>query len=484
MNRMKKHILLGGMLLCAAAFTSCNEDFKDWASPQSHAPEDAASAYSISVVAGGDAELVMDNAKDMVEILQVASVPEEMKTFNLKSVTVNGVSLPYVVEGGYVYMKAVQLDSLAEAQTLDRSNTPHQLTVASEWSGILTSGEAVPVSVETPITVTPSAKVPAIDKNGYAMLGDWQNWDNSNPTWMEEVEPGVYQAVVTTTKDGDSWFKFYNGTPFKENAAPDWGVLDANAFGSPINGDNTTPNLLVWVDDPRYEKLETPVITGADKWLVTLDMNKFCYKFESIAPETWYLIGGDIGDGAWTNTFDAIGTSIFPLAFKGDNKIVYTGYFKGDGFKLIKTPGSWDDQWGQGASFGEFLKNDGGSGNITVPEAGYYTVTLDYSANVLTVEKADIEPKDYEIGMAGSFNGWSFAGMKACTNNTHLWKVDYSDAADQEGKFLIDGWGSNWGGSDFPSGIGVQDGANIPIAAGDYVVIFNDITGGYNFIKK
>ena len=165
MNRMKKHILLGGMLLCAAAFTSCNEDFKDWASPQSHDPEDAASAYSISVVAGGDAELVMDNAKDMVEVLQVTSVPEEMKTFNLKSVTVNGVSLPYVVEGGYVYMKAAQLDSLAEAQTLDRSNTPHQLTVVSEWSGILTTGEAVPTSVETQIVVTPSAKVPAIDKN-------------------------------------------------------------------------------------------------------------------------------------------------------------------------------------------------------------------------------------------------------------------------------------------------------------------------------
>lgn len=43
---------------------------------------------------------------------------------------------------------------------------------------------------------------------------------------------------------------------------------------------------------------------------------------------------------------------------------------------------------------------------------------------------------------------------------------------------------NNWGASDFPSGIGVQNGANIPVKSGSYIVIFNDITGGYNFVKK
>jgi hypothetical protein len=40
----------------------------------------------------------------------------------------------------------------------------------------------------------------------------------------------------------------------------------------------------------------------------------------------------------------------------------------------------------------------------------------------------------------------------------------------------------NWGATEFPTGIGVQNGSNIPITAGTYVVVFNDITGGYNFI--
>jgi hypothetical protein len=38
---MKKQILFGGMLLLAAAFTGCTEDFKNWASPQTNSPEDA-----------------------------------------------------------------------------------------------------------------------------------------------------------------------------------------------------------------------------------------------------------------------------------------------------------------------------------------------------------------------------------------------------------------------------------------------------------
>ena len=46
------------------------------------------------------------------------------------------------------------------------------------------------------------------------MLGQWQGWDPSNPTWMTEVEPGVYQALVTTTDAGDNWYKFYMGSGF------------------------------------------------------------------------------------------------------------------------------------------------------------------------------------------------------------------------------------------------------------------------------
>jgi len=43
-------------------------------------------------------------------------------------------------------------------------------------------------------------------------------------------------------------------------------------------------------------------------------------------------------------------------------------------------------------------------------------------------------------------------------------------------------WTINWGSASFPSGTGVQDGANIPVSpAGTYLVTFNKSTGAYSF---
>ena len=43
-------------------------------------------------------------------------------------------------------------------------------------------------------------------------------------------------------------------------------------------------------------------------------------------------------------------------------------------------------------------------------------------------------------------------------------------------------WDVNWGSNSFPIGTGVQDGADIPITAGTYVVSFNSSSGDYNFV--
>lgn len=42
-------------------------------------------------------------------------------------------------------------------------------------------------------------------------------------------------------------------------------------------------------------------------------------------------------------------------------------------------------------------------------------------------------------------------------------------------------WALNWGAADFPSGIGIQNGANIPCVTGTYAVSFNSTTGVYAF---
>lgn len=217
--------------------------------------------------------------------------------------------------------------------------------------------------------------------------------------------------------------------------------------------------------------------------------------------EMWYLIGSCIGDGAWSNSPAAVGTSVFPMSVvdgysydknTGQGELTFTGYLTPDGFKLVHTlDGSWPDQWGQGDSFGNFVKNDGGSGNITVPEAGYYTITLDTKADVLTVQPADIAPTVYaSMNIAGDFNGWSESETLMTPVNTtanleghnHLWSyiLDNTSGA-STCKFLQPGWNPNWGSTGFPYGIGTNGGDNIPVAEGKWIVTFNDIDGSYAF---
>ena len=219
-------------------------------------------------------------------------------------------------------------------------------------------------------------------------------------------------------------------------------------------------------------------------------------------PEIWYLIGADIGDGSWGGN---VPSQTFPMqlvdgaeydAKTGQGEIQWVGYLEGNGFKLKQYPDSWDYQWGQGASFGTFVKNDGGSGNITVPAAGIYQVTLNTGSDVLTVEEyTESVTTLTDMYFTGSFCGWDnsnpMQAVHTAATQNHDWYIEVDLQANDEVKFY-DGadWTYNRGGSlinltDGYYGFGTQNGPNIVIPeTGSYLVIFNDITGYYRFIKQ
>lgn len=250
---------------------------------------------------------------------------------------------------------------------------------------------------------------------------------------------------------------------------------------------------------------------------VTVNVTPYYVELKNADPEIWYLIGGCIGDGSWGTD---IGTQVIPLmpiegetydAKTGRGKISWTGYLTSAGFKLRKSLANWDVQIGQGDEYGQFKVNDGGSGNITVPEDGIYTVTLDtkqYAADetagnattsALTIVAYEGTPSVYTaMAMPGNENGWDAAGgnvMSASNtatgnvDNNHDWyaTVTYAADAPSDGgvKFAANGgWDFNWGAAAFPYGTGVNGGANIMFKAGTYKVVFNDITGQYYFIAQ
>lgn len=219
--------------------------------------------------------------------------------------------------------------------------------------------------------------------------------------------------------------------------------------------------------------------------------------------EIWWLIGGDICDGTWGGDY---GKCVIPLQpmegmeydkKTGQGSIHWVGYLAGKGFKLRGSmDDNWATQWGQGDSFGKFVKNDGGSGNITVPEAGLYEVLLNTANDELYVNSYVGDVKLFSgMAIAGTFNEWNDTPMNPCHTydgaQNHDWYVVQSFAAGDKFKTKEAGsWDYNRGGApvmreDGLYVFGVQGGDDIVVPEdGNYMVFFNDITGFIRLIKQ
>lgn len=196
-----------------------------------------------------------------------------------------------------------------------------------------------------------------------------------------------------------------------------------------------------------------------------------------------YLIGNATA-GGWDNL--ANNNNIYPLQKSSSNNVyTYSGYFAAGGFKLIKTKGSWTEQFGSGGS--GVLSTDGGSGNISISTAGYYTLTIDTTALTYSLNAMTAPTTTYTyISIIGSVYGnWdSDIDLTVSTFDPHVWVAKNVVLNAGEFKFRADhDWGTNWGaGSEF-FGVGTQNGSNIPLSTSfTYDVYFNDSTGEYTLI--
>ncbi|MCD7714089.1 MAG: SusE domain-containing protein [Prevotella sp.] len=248
-----------------------------------------------------------------------------------------------------------------------------------------------------------------------------------------------------------------------------------------------------------YIRLRATLTSGYECYSNTIALNVKAYyaDFSDAEPELWYITGDAVADGSWGSE---VGVSCVPMSFvngyeydsNGKGEITYTAYFDSSkGFKLVKVPGNWDDQWGSTDGGLTPVMNDGGSQNFYVPSSGYYTVTLNTRTDVLTIEATDTPTEYGQMLISGSINDWAtdvpMSSVNTCNDVSveHLWTYEVTSDGSAEVKFLIDSsWSPNWGAADFPYGFGVNNGDNIPVAAGTYRVVFNDITGFYYFFEE
>lgn len=438
MNLMKKHILLGGMLLCAAAFTSCNEDFDDWASPQSNAQGEDAAAYAVDFTGSGiDIDMNDPECPEIIKLLTVSTDNPDIEKIVVKSITIGGVKVPYTNEEGEndYYANSIQIDSIGQEVLQSRKHEKRQLTVDVEASVILKTGEAAPITGSVIQNDTP-VEVPELDPNGYFLLGAivGTDWDPNMPLFLEETdEEGVYEAIIETTGN-ENWYKFYGGSSYNEFGETTWDDVNAVQMGCAENGDTKSPNFITFTGEKapitgEEVAVQTPMIEGAGHWKITLDMNRLVY---SVVPASanMYIIGA-INGTTWSQSFP-----LYDPDFSGK----FQGFYYIDGEFKFKPNGG--DDWSNDLEYdGEGKIADNGGSNCPAPEAGFYVVDVDM--NEMTYALTKIEFIDMVGGVEGSEADWS-AGPHMTYNTTkQCWEADVT----LTGEFKFRGNG-NWDNAD------------------------------------
>lgn len=203
----------------------------------------------------------------------------------------------------------------------------------------------------------------------------------------------------------------------------------------------------------------------------------------------WYLVGDATAAGWDTNNHNQ------PLFRSGSNANEYkfTGYFKAGSFKLVSTLGQWAPMYGKGDAGTIVFRGtdaDADPATFSIPTDGYYTFTMNTEALTYTLNAYDASSAaDYTtVGIIGSSTpqGWdNSTALTQSTFNTHLWSLDLLALNDGEAKFRAnDSWTKNWGTGSAFSGVGTQDGANIPVTKSKYKIYFNDLDGSYLLIPN
>lgn len=211
-------------------------------------------------------------------------------------------------------------------------------------------------------------------------------------------------------------------------------------------------------------------IPNAGTYHITFNKATGAYHFEALVTINSVAIIGDGTPGGWS----------FPTSMTqdaGDGNIwTLSAPLTDGGLQFSINDGEFI--WG-GSDFPTgFAVEDGDT--IPVTEGNWLiefnTATGEYSFNIIEVFET--------VGIIGDATpgGWDTdTDMERSATDSSLWTLRVV-LTDGEAKFRAnDSWDVNWGGPDFPAGIAIRDGVNIPITAGEYIVTFHSITGEYNF---
>jgi hypothetical protein len=302
-----------------------------------------------------------------------------------------------------------------------------------------------------------------------ALIGEFNGW--AADYWMirNPESPELFSVILTVgvnddgDADGDVEMKFRANSDWATN----WGAADFPSGTGVPDG----PNI--------------PVPYGT--YLVTFNCSTGAYNFQATCGEI-----GMIGEfNGWAADEWMTRDMVDPNLWKAI--IIFTAASDTDSDGDVELKFRANSDWGTNWGAADFPSGTGVQDGPNIPAlVGSFLVTFNCSTGAYNFQSTC-----GNIALIGEFNGWAADfWMNRNMASPDDWSVvlsltpemDTDADGDVEMKFRQNSdWGVNWGAADFPSGIGVLNGANIPVPVGsylvttDYLVVFNCATGAYTF---
>lgn len=274
-------------------------------------------------------------------------------------------------------------------------------------------------------------------------------WDGPNDILMETTDGVTYNLNNVTL--------FAGGLKFRENvdAFNDWGGTGWPSGIGVLNQGGA----------------DIPCQAGV--YNITFNRNTLAYNF------TYLYAAMGLRGNATTTGWDGM----YDVRMNTSDGIVYTlsGLTLTEGGLKFRENNEWPNNWGgTGWPSGVGIFDQDG---VDIPcQPGIYNVT--FNRNTLEYNFVQVFTT---IGIRGSATtvGWDGPNdIQMTTTDGVLYTLSTVTLTDGGLKFRENNeWPNNWGGTGWPSGVGIfdQGGVDIPCVAGTYNVSFNRATLEYNF---
>ena len=397
---MKRLSYMACLLLASAAFTACDEDFKDWADPQSNPQEEAITAMvDITPVASMKLE---EQPGDSVVIASVSSIAENfsLTACNIELVAEGQIlNLPSKVKDGNIKVRLTELDQKVASLYKSQKSLEREVTLKLTPVVMTTNGEATSLTEypEMQSAITPVA-TPAVDTE-YYIVGDLNSWqmDKSTATKLEVDKDNQYLFSVVVESEEKFDFKIVPGSAIE---APD---ACQRALGASKVIEDPDPGLLAFRDKEGADP-DNLTCAGGKKMKITINVEDYTYTIKEDLPEHMYINVSPYSLGwDWAVAPEMVPVTQTPGMFWS---IQY--YTAGDQIKFAPVR-KWEGDFGydeeilspEAIDFAELTSS---GGNIGIGKSGWYLVIV-----AVTTEGKTISFRLPEVYLLGGVinNSWN-----------------------------------------------------------------------------